>query len=84
MLVGRKGHWAQDRECAMSPSPPLPSSSSSSQDQGRTARMTTQHHLSNRAKQVGVWFVLNDNSDDPDTSVYMVGQNVPLPTEAVK
>ena len=28
-----------------------------------------------------VRFVLNDYSDDPDTSVSMVGQNVPLPTE---
>ena len=27
-------------------------------------------------------FVLNENSDDPDTSACMVGQNVPLPTEA--
>ena len=33
---GRKGRWAHDRECAMS------SSSSSTQNQTRTARMTTQ------------------------------------------
>ena len=43
---GRKGHWAHDRECAMSPS------NSSSQNQTRTARMTTQQHHSNQAKQV--------------------------------
>ena len=29
-------------------------------------------------------FVLNDYSDDPDTSAYMVGQNVPLPTESAR
>ena len=37
---GRKGHWAHDRECAVSPS------SLSSKTQTRTARMTTQLHLS--------------------------------------
>ena len=46
--------------------------------------MTTQQHLSNQAKQVGMCFVLNDYSDDPDTSACMVGQNVPLPTEPAK
>ena len=29
-------------------------------------------------------FVLNEYSDDPDTSAYMVGQKVPLPTEATE
>ena len=43
---GRKGHWAQDRECAMFPS------RSSSQNQTRKARMTTQQHLSSQAKKV--------------------------------
>ena len=71
----RKGHRANDRECAVS------SSSSSTQNQTRTARMATRQHLSNQANQVGVCFVLNECSDDPDTSAYMVGQNVPLPTE---
>ena len=28
-------------------------------------------------------FILNDYSDDPDASVYMVRQNVPLPSESV-
>ena len=37
-----------------------------------------------QANQVGVCFVLNDYSDDPDTSVYTVGQNVLLPTESAK
>ena len=62
----------------------LSPSSSSSQTQTRTARMTTQQHLSNQAKQVGKCFVLNDYSDDPDTSAYMVGENVPLPTESAR
>ena len=74
----RKGHWARDREGAMSPS------SSSSQNQTRTARMTTQQHLCNQAKQVGMCFVLKDYINDSDTSAYMVGQNVPLPTESAR
>ena len=41
---GRKGHWAHDRECAMS------SSSSSTQKRTRTARMSTRQHLSNRSE----------------------------------
>ena len=72
---GRKGHWANDRECAMS------SSSSSTQNQARTARMATRQRLHNQESQKGICFVLNEYSDDPDTSAYMVGQNVPLPTE---
>ena len=32
----------------------------------------------------GACFVLNKCSDDPDTSAYMVGLNVPLPTEATE
>ena len=44
---GRKGHLAHDRECGMTPS------SSSSQNQARTARIT-QQHLSNQAKQVAM------------------------------
>ena len=39
---------------------------------------------SKQANQAGVCFVLNKNSDDPDTSTYMVGQNVPLPTETTE
>ena len=58
-------------------------STSSSQNQTRTARMATQH-LSNRANQTGVCFVLNEYSDDPDTSAFMKGQNVPLPMESAK
>ena len=53
-------------------------------NQTRTARMATHEHLSNQANQAGVCFVLNDYSGDPDTSAYMAGQNVPLPTEPVK
>ena len=29
-------------------------------------------------------FVLNEYSDDPDTSAYMVGLNIPLPTETTE
>ena len=29
-------------------------------------------------------FVVNDYSDDPDTSAFMVGQNVPLPKESAR
>ena len=72
---GRKGHRANDCACAMS------SSSSSTPNQTRTARMTTRQQLTNQANQVGVCVVLNEYSDDPDTSAYMVGQNVLSPTE---
>ena len=75
---GRKGHWANDRECAMSPS------SSSTQNQTRTARIATRQHLTNQANQAGACFVLIEYSDDPETSAYMVGQNVPLPKEATE
>ena len=47
---GRKGHLANDLECAMS------SSSSSTQNQTRTARIATRQHLSNQANQVGACF----------------------------
>ena len=56
----------------------MSSSSSSTQNQTRTARMATRQHLSNQANQVGVCFVLNEYSDHPDTSAYMYGQNVPF------
>ena len=72
---GWKGHWANDREFAK------PLSSSSTNNQTSTARMATRQHLSNQTNQVGACFVLNDNSDDPDSSAYMVGQHVRAPTE---
>ena len=46
--------------------------------------MATRQHLANQATQAGVCFVLNEYSDDPDTSAYMVGHNVPLSTEATE
>ena len=46
--------------------------------------MATRQHLSNQAKQVGVCFVFNEDSDDPDTSACMVCQNVPPRTEATE
>ena len=58
--------------------------SSSTQNQTRTARMAIQQHLSNQQNQDGVCFVLNNYSDDADTSAHMVGQNVPLPTDSAK
>ena len=64
---GRKGHWANDRECGMS------SSSSSTQNQTRTARMATRQQLTDRANQIGACFVLNEYSDDPDTSACRYG-----------
>ena len=47
-----------------------------------TGRMATRQHLTSQAIQAGMCFVLNEYSDAPDTSAYMVGQNVPLPTDA--
>ena len=48
------------------------------------ARMATRQHLTNKANQAAVCFVVNEYSDDPDTSAYMVGQNVLLPPEATE
>ena len=48
----------------------MSSSSSSTQNQTRTARMATRQHLTNQANQIGACFVLNEYSDDPDTSAY--------------
>ena len=77
-LAVERGHWANDRECAMS------SSSFSTQNQTRTTRMATRQQLTDRANQIGACFVLNEYSDDPDTSAYLVGQHVPLPGEATE
>ena len=44
---GRKGHWAHVRECAMSPS------SLSSQNESRTARMTTKQHFLTKRCRLG-------------------------------
>ena len=52
------------------------------QNQTRTARMATRQQPTNQANQVGVCFVLNEHRDDPDTSANILGQNVPLPTDA--
>ena len=56
----------------------------STQNQTRTARMATGQHHTNQANQARMCFVLNEYSDDPDTPTYMVGRNVPLPTEATE
>ena len=73
---GRKGHWAHDRECAMTPS------SLSSNTQTHAAHMTTQLHVSSQPKKVTTCFVLSDCSDDSETFANIAGQNVPLPTES--
>ena len=62
----------------------MSSSSSSTQDQTRTARMATRQQLTDRANQTAACFVHNEYSDDPDFSAYMVGQNVPLPPDATE
>ena len=75
---GRKGHWANDRECAMS------SSISSTRNQTRTARMATRQQLTDGANQDGACCVFTEYNDDPDTSAYMVGQRAPLPAETIE
>ena len=69
---------ANYRECAVS------SSSSSTQNQTRTVRTATRQQLTNRANQAGVCFVLNEYSEDPDTSAFVVGHHVPQPTETTE
>ena len=46
--------------------------------------MATRQQLTDRVNQTVVCFVLDEYSDDPDISAYMVGQNVPLPPEATE
>ena len=50
----------------------------------RTARMAIRQQLTDRANQIGACFIHDEYSDDPDTSAYMVGQHVPLPTETTE
>ena len=52
---GRRGHWACDHTCAMSPP------GSSSKLQVYTVRITIQPHLPNRPKKVTSCFVPNDH-----------------------
>ena len=40
--------------------------------------------FTDQTNQIGACFVLNEYSDDPDTSANMVGQHVPLPTETTE
>ena len=61
---GRKGHWANDRECTMS------STRSSSQNATRTARMTV------RFKSKTCYIFFND-ADDP--TAFMASKEVSLP-----
>ena len=46
--------------------------------------MATRQQLTNQANHAGACFVLNEYGDDPDYSAYMVGLNIPLPTEATE
>ena len=60
----------------------MSSSSSSAQNQTRTARMATRQQSTNQANQVGECFVFfYEYSDDPDTSAHVVCLNMPLPTK---
>ena len=71
-----KGHWAYDRERAMS------SSSLSSNTQTHAARMTTRLHLSSRPEKVTTCFVLDVCSDDSGILADIADQNVLLPKES--
>ena len=62
----------------------MSSSSSSTQDHTRTARVATRPQLADRANQLAACFVLDEYSDDPDTSARMVGEHVPLVGEATE
>ena len=62
----------------------MSSSSSSAQNQTRTARVATRQQLTNQANQAAACFVLNAYCDDPDTHAYMVGLNIPLPKETTE
>ena len=62
----------------------MSSASSSTQDQTRTARVATRPQLTDRANQLAACFVLDEYSDDPDTSARVVGQHVPLVGEATE
>ena len=62
----------------------MSSSNSCTQNQTRTARMATREQLTDRANRIGACFVLNEYSDDLDTSADMVGQHVLLPTETTE
>ena len=63
---GRKGHWAHDYECTMSPFSLFP------KPQTRTARMTTQLHFSSQQRKVTTCFVLDDCGDDSETFANIV------------
>ena len=58
---GRKGHWAHDYECTISPFSLFPN------PQTRTARMTKQLHLFSQPRKVTTCFVLDDCDDDSET-----------------
>ena len=49
----------------------------------RREQLVWQHDsvFTKKESKNGICFVLNEYSDDPDTSAYMVGQNEPLPME---
>ena len=62
----------------------MSSSMSSAQHQTRTGGVATRQQSTNQANQAGAFFVLDENSDDPDTSTCMVGPNIHLPTETTE
>ena len=75
-VFGRKGHWAYDRDSAMSPS------SSFQKTQTHAARKTTRLHLSSQPKKVATCFVPNDCSDDSGILANIADQFVLLPKQS--
>ena len=76
MFTVEQGHWAYDRERAMSPS------SSSQKTQIHAARTRTRLHLSSQPNKVATCFVLNDCSDDSGILANIADQIVLLPKES--
>ena len=62
----------------------MSSSSSSTQNQNTYSSYGHTTATYRPSEEIGACFVLNEYSDDPDTSAYMVRQRVPLPGEATE
>ena len=75
---GRKGHWAHDYECTMSPFSLFP------EPQTCTARVTTRQHLSSQPVKVTTCFVLDDCGDDSETFANTVDGEVSFSMEPTR
>ena len=75
---GRKGHEPHNHECAMSCLLP------DCLRKIRHVKLVCRHDNIFPTKRIWLCFVLNDCSDDPGTSAFMVGLIVPLPKEPAK